>query len=179
MAPCGWRCPHLTLPSPSSFTALPSWGFCYRSRPQQQMENSVREPVRPSNIQCAGVLCPMSLHWLPWNVLLAHGLVVCNLVILLDCSCCCVRGAWTLCIATIILTDIVERLLPLSHNPAHACMHAWAATQPHFLTNYQKNYPVKAGRRWGQRHPQGANLGSNGILKFLSKTDTMAATSPP
>ena len=47
-------------------------------------------------------------------------------------------------------------------------------------TNYQlPNGPVKAGRRWGQRHPQGANLGANGILKFLSKTDTMAATSPP
>ena len=41
------------------------------------------------------------------------------------------------------------------------------------------NGPVKAGRRWGQRHPQGANLGSNGILKFLSKTHTTAATSPP
>ena len=37
-------------------------------------------------------------------------------------------------------------------------------------TNYQlPDGPVKAGRRWGQRHPQGANLGSNGILKFLSK----------
>ena len=48
------------------------------------------------------------------------------------------------------------------------------------FTNYQlPNGPVKAGRRWGQRHPQGANLNSNGILKFLSKTDTMAATSPP
>ena len=48
------------------------------------------------------------------------------------------------------------------------------------ITNYQlPNGPVKAERRWGQRHPQGANLGSNGILKFLSKTDTMAATSPP
>ena len=47
-------------------------------------------------------------------------------------------------------------------------------------TNYQlPNGPVKAGRRWGQRHPQGANLGSNGILKVLSKTRTMAATSPP
>ena len=39
-----------------------------------------------------------------------------------------------------------------------------------FVTNYQlPNGPVKAGRRWGQRHPQGANLGSNGILNFLSK----------
>ena len=38
------------------------------------------------------------------------------------------------------------------------------------ITNYQlPNGPVKAGRRWGQRHPQGANLGSNGILNFLSK----------
>ena len=38
------------------------------------------------------------------------------------------------------------------------------------ITNYQlPNDPVKAGRRWGQRHPQGANLGSNGILNFLSK----------
>ena len=47
-------------------------------------------------------------------------------------------------------------------------------------TNYQlPNGPVKAGRRWGQRHPQGASLGSNGILKFLSKTHTTAATSPP
>ena len=55
-------------------------------------------------------------------------------------------------------------------NPRQTCI----------ITNYQlPNGPVKAGRRWGQRHPQGANLGSNGILKFLSKTDTMAATSPP
>ena len=38
------------------------------------------------------------------------------------------------------------------------------------FTNYQlPNGPVKAGRQWGQRHPQGANLGSNGILNFLSK----------
>ena len=41
---------------------------------------------------------------------------------------------------------------------------------PKPITNYQlPNDPVKAGRRWGQRHPQGANLGSNGILNFLSK----------
>jgi len=51
-------------------------------------------------------------------------------------------------------------------------------------TNYQlPNGPVKAGRRWRQRHPQGANLGSNGILKFLSKTHTIssmhACTSDP
>ena len=46
--------------------------------------------------------------------------------------------------------------------------------------NYQlPNGPIRAGRRWGQRHPQGANLGSNGVLKLLSKTHTMAATSPP
>ena len=38
------------------------------------------------------------------------------------------------------------------------------------LFNYQlPNGPVKAGRRWGQRHPQGANLGSNGIHNFMSK----------
>ena len=49
-----------------------------------------------------------------------------------------------------------------------------------FITNYQlPDGPVKAGRRWGQRHPQGANLGSNGILKFLSKLKQSAATSPP
>ena len=36
--------------------------------------------------------------------------------------------------------------------------------------------PVKAGRRWGQRHTQVVNVGSNGILKFVSKTHTMAAT---
>ena len=48
------------------------------------------------------------------------------------------------------------------------------------ITNYQlPDGPVKAGRRWGQRHPQGANLGSNGILKFLSKLKQSAATSPP
>ena len=36
----------------------------------------------------------------------------------------------------------------------------------HGDTNYQlPDGPVKAGRRWGQRHPQGANLGSNGRLK--------------
>ena len=50
----------------------------------------------------------------------------------------------------------------------------------HAFTNYQlPNGPVKAGRRWGQRHPQGANLGSNGRLKFLSKLKQSAATSPP
>ena len=38
------------------------------------------------------------------------------------------------------------------------------------ITNYQlPNGPVKAGRRWGQRHPQGANFGSNGIHNFMSK----------
>ena len=48
------------------------------------------------------------------------------------------------------------------------------------ITNYQlPDGPVKAGRRWGQRHPQGANLGSNGRLKFLSKLKQSAATSPP
>ena len=46
-------------------------------------------------------------------------------------------------------------------------------------TNYQMYGPVNAGRRWGQRHPQGASLASNGIFNFLSKTHTMAATSPP
>jgi hypothetical protein len=29
--------------------------------------------------------------------------------------------------------------------------------------------PSEVGRRWGQRHPQGANLGSNGILIKLIK----------
>ena len=47
------------------------------------------------------------------------------------------------------------------------------------LDHQLPNGPVKAGHWWGQRRPQRANLGSNGILKFLSKTDTMAATSPP
>ena len=47
------------------------------------------------------------------------------------------------------------------------------------ITIYQVA-PSKRGADGGrQRHPQGANLGSNGILKFLSKTDTMAATSRP
>ena len=54
------------------------------------------------------------------------------------------------------------------------------AQKPAHITNYQlPDGPVKAGRRWGQRHPQGANLGSNGILKFLSKLKQSAATSPP
>ena len=48
------------------------------------------------------------------------------------------------------------------------------------ITNYQlPNGPVKAGRRWGQRHPQGANLGSNGILKFLSKLKQWLPPAPP
>ena len=41
-------------------------------------------------------------------------------------------------------------------------------------TNYQiPNGPVKVEHRWGQRHPQGANLGSNGMLKCMSKTHTI------
>jgi len=36
----------------------------------------------------------------------------------------------------------------------------------HDVFNYQlPKGPVKAGRRWEQRHPQGANFGSNGILR--------------
>ena len=49
-----------------------------------------------------------------------------------------------------------RRLMGVSKNTIHS--------------NYQlPNGPVKAGRRWGQRHPQGANLGSNGIHNFMSK----------
>ena len=41
------------------------------------------------------------------------------------------------------------------------------------------NGRIKVGHRWGQRHPQGANPGSNGILKSLSKSGLrLAATSP-
>ena len=52
----------------------------------------------------------------------------------------------------------------------HACPWVCQEKSRTHITNYQlPNGPVKAGRRWGQRHPQGANLGSNGILNFLSK----------
>jgi hypothetical protein len=35
-------------------------------------------------------------------------------------------------------------------------------------TNYQlPNGLIKVRRRWGQRHPQGANSGSNGKLKLM------------
>ena len=54
------------------------------------------------------------------------------------------------------------------------CLRAWGGVcQSRFVlftagrvryTQYHlPNGPVKAGRRWGQRHPQGANLGSKGI----------------
>jgi hypothetical protein len=37
------------------------------------------------------------------------------------------------------------------------------------MTEYRlPNGLIKVRRRWGQRHPQGANLGSNGILKLMS-----------
>jgi hypothetical protein len=46
-------------------------------------------------------------------------------------------------------------------------------------TNYQlPNGLIKVRRWWGQRHPQGANSGSNGKLKVMLKLKT-AATSPP
>jgi hypothetical protein len=36
------------------------------------------------------------------------------------------------------------------------------------ITNYQlPNGLIKVRRRWGQRHPQGANSGSNGKLKLM------------
>ena len=56
----------------------------------------------------------------------------------------------------------------------------FSSSSDHINTNYQlPNGPVKAGRRWGQRHPQGANLGSNGILKFLSKLKQWLPPAPP
>ena len=59
------------------------------------------------------------------------------------------------------------------------CAFSAVVCDPRLITNYQlPNGPVKAERRWGQRHPQGANLGSNGILKFLSKTSAGASTAP-
>ena len=50
------------------------------------------------------------------------------------------------------------------------------ANDSHHITNCQLRIdPLEAERRWGQGHPQGAHLGSNGRLELLSKTHTMAA----
>lgn len=39
------------------------------------------------------------------------------------------------------------------------------------ITDYRlPNGSIKVERRWGQRHPQGANLGSNGRLKLIAET---------
>ena len=71
------------------------------------------------------------------------------------------------------LSAVTRKVTSLSTRTA-----AHVERQP--ITNYQlPNGPVKAGRRWGQRHPQGANLGSNGILKFLSKLKQWLPPAPP
>ena len=82
-------------------------------------------------------------------------------------------GATTLC-SSHTLTNGLQSW-PESCAAMLHLVHCSMAHEDGLLSNY--NYqlpdgPVKAGRRWGQRHPQGASLGSNGILvNFLSKLE--------
>ena len=47
-------------------------------------------------------------------------------------------------------------------------------------TNYQlPNGPVKAGRRWGQRHPQGANLANNSKELYVPYEHSLAPMGCP
>ena len=105
------------------------------------------------------------------------------------------HNPWGGCSHLHLTCSHLERFKFISPKMAHLPLHmkysemTGHTTAPHLSpwcqpsitnTNYQlPDGPVKAGRRWGQRHPQGANLGSNGILKFLSKLKQSAATSPP
>jgi hypothetical protein len=46
-------------------------------------------------------------------------------------------------------------------------------------TNYQlPNGLIKVRRRWGQRHPQGANSGSNGKLKLMLNSKQLPPAHP-
>jgi hypothetical protein len=50
--------------------------------------------------------------------------------------------------------------------------------QAHY-TNYQlPNGLIKVRRRWGQRHPQGANSGSNGKLKLMLNSKQLPPAHP-
>jgi hypothetical protein len=47
------------------------------------------------------------------------------------------------------------------------------------ITNYQlPNGRIKVRRRWGQRHPQGANSGSNGKLKLMLNSKQLPPAHP-
>jgi hypothetical protein len=47
------------------------------------------------------------------------------------------------------------------------------------ITNYQlPNGLIKVRRRWGQRHPQGANSGSNGKLKLMPNSKWLPPAHP-
>jgi hypothetical protein len=47
------------------------------------------------------------------------------------------------------------------------------------ITNYQlPNGLIKVRRRWGQRHPQGANSGSNGKLKLMRNSKQLPPAHP-
>ena len=132
-------------------------------------------PLEPEFAPC-GWPCP---HWARMDEA--------NINIVLICNCVKSQGAsLSHCICTLPMMTCV--VLPLHEcSPAPHCSQEASrgvhvprhAGELMYQITKLPNGPVKAGRRWGQRHPQGANLGSNGILKFLSKTDTMAATSPP
>jgi hypothetical protein len=48
-----------------------------------------------------------------------------------------------------------------------------------FFFNYQlPNGLIKVRRRWGQRHPQGANSGSNGKLKLMLNSKQLPPAHP-
>ena len=66
--------------------------------------------------------------------------------------------ALQLCIAPeMIATQAVECFESRSRDRDLRPVEMFQLIDP-LLTNYQlPNGPVKAGRRWGQRHPQGAN----------------------
>jgi hypothetical protein len=49
----------------------------------------------------------------------------------------------------------------------------------YLITNYQlPNGLIKVRRRWGQRHPQGANSGSNGKLKLMLNSKQLPPAHP-
>jgi hypothetical protein len=74
----------------------------------------------------------------------------------------------------------------------HTCAHIRRSTGLHpwmekgevgvskkVFTNYQlPNGLIKVRRRWGQRHPQGANSGSNGKLKLMLNSKQLPPAHP-
>ena len=72
---------------------------------------------------------------------------------------------WRVSIPTVHATLLYSKSKSKKEAEQAAQTPTFEVSTDHILCFRLRNDCNKVGRRWGQRHPQGANLGSNGILR--------------